>query len=150
MPAFRTLDTLDPKGKRVLLRADLNLPVRDGKISDMTRIDRLVPTVKELADKGAKVILCSHFDRPKGKVVPEMSLKPMADALSKALGRPVAFAGDCVGPEAEEAVAKLSDGDVLLLENTRFHAGEEKNDPALAQGLAKIADVYVNLSLIHI
>ncbi|APT56886.1 phosphoglycerate kinase [Roseomonas gilardii] len=144
MPAFRTLDTLDPKGKRVLLRADLNLPVRDGKITDMTRIERLVPTVKELAEKGAKVILCSHFDRPKGKVVPEMSLKPMAEALSKALGKPVAFAGDCVGSEAEAAVAKLSDGDVLLLENTRFHAGEEKNDPALAQGLAKLADVYVN------
>ncbi|MFC0409395.1 phosphoglycerate kinase [Roseomonas elaeocarpi] len=145
MAAFRTLDDLaDPRGKRVLVRADLNLPVRDGVITDMTRIERLVPTVRELSDKGARVILCSHFDRPKGKVVPSMSLRPMADALSKALNKPVAFADDCVGPVAEAAVAKLSDGEVLLLENTRFHAGEEKNDPALAQALAKLADVYVN------
>ncbi|MBX6746035.1 MAG: phosphoglycerate kinase, partial [Acetobacteraceae bacterium] len=92
----------------------------------------------------ARVIVCSHFDRPKGKRVPEMSLKPMAEALSQALGRPVGFVDDCIGPEAEAAVAKLQDGDVLLLENTRFHAGEEKNDPELARGLAKLADVYVN------
>ncbi|UFN49333.1 phosphoglycerate kinase [Roseomonas sp. OT10] len=144
MPAFRTLDDLDAQGQRVLLRADLNVPVRDGQISDFTRIERLCPTIKELSDKGAKVIICSHFDRPKGKVVPEMSLKPLAAALEKALNKPVAFADDCVGPVAEAAVAKLADGDILLLENTRFHAGEEKNDPALAQGLAKLADVYVN------
>jgi len=144
MAAFRTLDQLDPAGKRVLLRADLNLPVRDGKITDRTRIDRLVPTIRELADKGAKVIVCSHFDRPKGKRVPEMSLRPMGEALSEALGKPVAFADDCVGHDAEAAVAALQDGGVLLLENTRFHAGEEKNDPALVEGLAKLADIYVN------
>jgi phosphoglycerate kinase len=141
---FRTLDDLDPRGKRVLLRADLNVPVRDGVITDRTRIERLSPTIRELAEKGARVIVCSHFDRPKGKRVPEMSLKPMVEALSAVLNRPVAWADDCVGPEAEAAVAKLQDGEVLLLENTRFHAGEEKNDPALAQGLAKLADAFVS------
>jgi phosphoglycerate kinase len=142
--AFRTIDALDPKGKRVLLRADLNVPVKDGRITDRTRIERLSPTIRELADKGGRVIVCSHFDRPKGKRVPEMSLKPMVEALSAALGRPVAWAEDCVGPEAEAATAALQDGEVLLLENTRYHTGEEKNDPALAQGLAKLADVFVN------
>ena len=144
MPAFRTLDQLEPAGKRVLLRADLNLPVRDGQITDRTRIDRLVPTIRELCDKGAKVVVCSHFDRPKGKRVPEMSLKPMAEALSHALNKPVAFADDCIGEVAEAAVAKLQDGEVLVLENTRYHAGEEKNDPAMVEGLAKLADVFVN------
>jgi len=144
MARFRTLDQLDPRGKRVLLRADLNVPVKDGQITDRTRIERLSPTIRELAEKGARVIVCSHFDRPKGKRVPEMSLKPMAEALSQTLGRPVGFVDDCIGPEVEAAVAKLQDGDVLLLENTRFHAGEEKNDPELARGLAKLADVYVN------
>jgi phosphoglycerate kinase len=141
---FRTLDDLDASGKRVLLRADLNVPVRDGKITDRTRIERLVPTIRELADKGARVILCSHFDRPKGRRVPEMSLHPMVEALSATLNRPVAWADDCVGPAAEAAAATLADGEVLLLENTRFHAGEEKNDPAMAQGLAKLAEIYVN------
>ena len=144
MARFRTLDQLDPKGKRVLLRADLNLPVKDGKITDRTRTERLAPTLRELLDKGARLIVCSHFDRPKGKPVPEMSLKPMADALSATLNRPVAFAGDCIGPDAEAAVARLKDGEALLLENTRFHAGEEENDPAMAQGLARLADAYVN------
>ncbi|MFZ6764127.1 MULTISPECIES: phosphoglycerate kinase [Acetobacterales] len=144
MARFRTLDQLDAAGKRVLLRADLNLPVRDGKITDRTRIERLVPTIRELAEKGARVIVCSHFDRPKGKRVPEMSLKPMAEALSEALGKPVAFADDCIGADAEKAVAALGDGEVLVLENTRFHAGEEKNDPAMAEALAKLADVFVN------
>lgn len=144
MASFRTLDELDPRGKRVLLRADLNVPVRDGRITDRTRIERLCPTIRELADKGARVVICSHFDRPKGKRVPEMSLKPMQEALSAALSRPVGWVDDCVGPEAEAAVAALKDGEVLLLENTRYHAGEEKNDPALAQGLAKLADVFVN------
>jgi len=142
--AFKTIDALNAQGKRVLLRADLNLPVRDGRITDMTRIERLAPTIRELAEKGARVIVCSHFDRPKGQRVPEMSLKPMAVALSETLGKPVAFADDCVGPEAEAAVAAMKDGDVLLLENTRFHKGEEKNDPALAAGLAKLADAFVN------
>ncbi|WP_372623644.1 phosphoglycerate kinase [Falsiroseomonas sp.] len=144
MPRFRTLDDLDPRGKWVLLRADLNVPVRDGRITDRTRIERLSPTIRELADKGARVIVCSHFDRPKGKRVPEMSLQPMVEALSEVLGRPVAWADDCIGPAAEAAAAKLQDGEVLLLENTRYHPGEEKNDPALAQGLAKLADAFVN------
>lgn len=144
MAAFRTLDQLEPAGKRVLLRADLNVPVRDGKISDLTRIERLVPTIRELAEKGAKVIVCSHFERPKGKRVPEMSLKPIAAALGEVLGKSVAFADDCIGPDAESAVAALKEGDVLVLENTRYHAGEEKNDPAMVEGLAKLADVYVN------
>ncbi|MBY0335955.1 MAG: phosphoglycerate kinase [Acetobacteraceae bacterium] len=142
--AFRTLDDLDARGKRVLLRADLNLPVKDGRITDLTRIERLAPTIRELAEKGAKVIVCSHFDRPKGQRVPEMSLKPMAAALGEVLKRPVAFADDCVGAEAEGAVAAMRDGDVLVLENTRFHKGEEKNDPALAASLAKLADVFVS------
>src|SRR5580704_7313422 len=123
--AFRTLDSLDAAGKRVLLRADLNVPVRDGKITDMTRIERLSPTIRELSGKGVKVIVCSHFDRPKGKRVPEMSLKPMAEALSVVLGRPVAFADDCIGDVAAAAVSRLNSGDVLVLENTRFHPGEE-------------------------
>ncbi|WP_207537985.1 phosphoglycerate kinase [Sabulicella rubraurantiaca] len=144
MPAFRTLDDLDARGKRVLLRADLNLPVKDGRITDMTRIERLVPTLRELLDKGARLIVCSHFDRPKGQRVPEMSLKPMQAALTQALGSEVRFADDCIGPEAEAAVAALKDGEALLLENTRFHKGEEKNDAALTQGLAKLADVFVN------
>jgi phosphoglycerate kinase len=142
--SFRTIDALDATGKRVLLRADLNVPVRDGRITDRTRIERLVPTIRELSDKGARVVVCSHFDRPKGKRVPEMSLKPMQEALAAALGKPVAWADDCIGPEAEAAAAALADGEVLLLENTRYHAGEEKNDPALAAGLAKLADAYVN------
>ena len=142
--AFRTLDDLDPRGKRVLLRADLNLPVKDGRITDMTRIERLCPTIAELCAKGARVIICSHFDRPKGKRVPEMSLRPMQAALAASLGKPVAFTDDCIGPEAEAAASAMADGEVLLLENTRFHAGEEKNDPALAASLAKLADVFVN------
>ena len=142
--SYRTLDGLDVAGKRVLLRADLNVPVRDGKITDLTRIERLSPTIRELADKGARVIVCSHFDRPKGKRVPDMSLAPMAAALAEVLGKPVAFADDCIGAPAAEAVAKLAHGDVLVLENTRFHAGEEKNDPALAKALATNADIFVN------
>ena len=142
--AFRTLDDLDPRGKRVLLRADLNLPVKDGRITDMTRIERLCPTIAELCAKGARVIICSHFDRPRGKRVPEMSLKPMQEALAKTFGKPVAFVDDCIGPHAEAAAQALKDGEVLLLENTRYHAGEEKNEPALAAGLAKLAEIFVN------
>ena len=140
----RTLDDARLAGQRVLLRADLNVPVRDGRISDLTRIERLSPTILELADAGARVIVCSHFDRPKGKRVPTMSLAPMAQALGEALGRTVAFAPDCIGPEAQRAVAAMADGDVLVLENTRFHAGEEANDPAFARELAALADLYVN------
>jgi len=142
--AFRTLDKVDVSGKRVLLRADLNVPVRDGKISDLTRIERLSPTIRELSDKGAKVIVCSHFDRPKGKRVPEMSLVPMAAALGQVLGKHVRFAEDCIGVAAEQAIDRMAPGDVLVLENTRYHAAEEKNDPAFAAALAALADIFVN------
>jgi len=142
--AFRTLDGVVVAGKRVLLRADLNVPLHDGQISDLTRIARLTPTIRELAGKGAKVIVCSHFGRPKGKPVAEMSLAPVARALGQALGRDVGFAGDCVGPVATEAVARMAPGDVLVLENTRFHPEEEKNDPDFAARLAELADLYVN------
>jgi len=142
--SFRTLDNLDVAGKRVLLRADLNVPVRDGKITDLTRIERLSPTIRELAGKSAKVIVCSHFDRPKGKRVPEMSLAPMAAALGEVLGRRVRFAEDCIGIPAQQAEDRMAPGDVLVLENTRFHAGEETNDPAFATALAKLGDLYVN------
>jgi len=141
---FKTLDDMTVAGKRVLVRGDLNVPVRDGKVTDSTRIDRLLPTIRELADKGAKVIVMSHFGRPKGKVVPEMSLAPVADSLAQALGRPVTFAGDCIGAVAEKVVNGLGDGEVALLENLRFHAGEEGNDPAFAGQLAALGDVYVN------
>jgi phosphoglycerate kinase len=142
--AAKTLDDFAPAGKRVLLRADLNVPMQGAKISDLTRLERLSPTIKELSDKGAKVIVCSHFDRPKGKRVPEMSLRPIAEALADVLGRPVAFAEDCVGEPAQAAVAAMADGDVLVLENTRYHAGEEANDAGLSNSLASLADVYVN------
>ncbi|WP_428376257.1 phosphoglycerate kinase [Lichenicoccus sp.] len=142
--AFRTIDRLDCKGKRVLLRADLNVPVRDGRITDLTRLDRLTPTIRELADQGARVIVVSHFDRPKGVRVPSMSLAPIGEALAGVLGHPVHFAADCIGPQAEAAVAALHDGEVLVLENTRYHAGEEANDPEMARALASLADIYVN------
>jgi phosphoglycerate kinase len=142
--AFRTLDDLQVKGKRVLVRADLNVPVADGKVTDATRIERQAPTIRELAEKGAKVIVLSHFDRPKGKVVPSMSLKVLVEPLSKAIGRKVTFADDCIGPTAEQAVAALKDGEVLLLENTRFHKGEEDNDPGMAKQLAALGDIFVN------
>ena len=141
---FRTLDDLNVKGKRVLVRTDLNVPMEDGKVTDDTRIERQAPTIRELADKGARVIVLSHFDRPKGRKVPAMSLKPLVGPLSDAVGRKVVFADDCIGAVAEKAVAALNDGDVLLLENTRFHAGEEKNDPQMAQQLAVLGDIYIN------
>ena len=141
---FNTLDDLEVKGKRVLLRADLNVPLKGGKVTDTTRIERQAPTIRELADKGAKVILLSHFDRPKGKIVPSMSLKPVVAPLAKAIGRPVAFAEDCMGPKAESAVEALKNGEVLLLENTRFHAGEEKDDPDFARQVAALGDIFIN------
>ena len=141
---FKTLDGLDVSGKRVLLRADLNVPVRDGRISDLTRIERLCPTIRELSQKGARVIVCSHFDRPKGKRVPEMSLAPVAAALGEVLGRKVRFAEDCVGVPAEQAIDALQPGDIAVLENTRYHAAEEKNDPAFSAQLAKMCDIFVN------
>ena len=144
MSDFRTLDGLDVSGKRVIVRLDLNVPMKDGKVTDSTRIDRSAQTLKELVGKGAKVIVMAHFGRPQGKVAPEFSLTPLVEPLSKALGRPVGFAQDCVGPTAESAAGKLRDGDVLLLENLRFHAAEEKNDPGFAKQLASLADIYVN------
>jgi phosphoglycerate kinase len=142
---FKTLDDLDLSGKRVLLRGDLNVPVADGKVTDATRIERLAPTIDELCGKGAKVIVMSHFGRPKGKVMPEMSLAPVADALSAALGgKAVAFAPDCVGPEAASVIEGLEPGGVALLENLRFHPGEEANDAGFAGELAKLGDAYVN------
>lgn len=144
MSDFRTLDDGDFAGKRVLLRVDLNVPVKDGKVTDATRIERVVPTIRELSDDGAKVILLAHFGRPKGERNPEMSLKPIAGAVAAELGRKVAFAEDCIGEPARKAVGAMADGDILLLENTRFHKGEEKNDPDFARALAENGDVYIN------
>ncbi|MBS28021.1 MAG: phosphoglycerate kinase [Alphaproteobacteria bacterium] len=144
MSAFCTLDDLDAAGKRVLLRADLNVPMSDGKVSDLTRLERLAPTILELADRGARVLVTSHFGRPKGVRVLEMSLAPVAKELGEVLGRPVAFAPDCIGDAALDASSALVDGDILVLENARYHLGEESNDPAFAKSLADLADVYVN------
>jgi phosphoglycerate kinase len=144
MSDFKTIDSEKVQGKRVLVRVDLNVPMKNGKVTDATRIERAAPTLKELADKGAKVIVLSHFGRPDGKRVPEMSLKPLVEPLAKALGKPVAFADDCVGPEAEAAVKALKPGDVLLLENLRFHKEEEKNDKGFVDQLAALGDIYVN------
>jgi len=145
MTAFRTLDDAGAlNGKRVLLRVDVNVPMEAGRVTDATRIARIVPTIQEIADKGGRVVLLAHFGRPKGKPVASESLKPVVAAIAEHLGRPVAFAEDCVGPAAEAAVAALKDGDVLLLENTRFHAGEEKNDPAFTRDLAANGDLFVN------
>jgi phosphoglycerate kinase len=145
MPAFRTLDDLDNiSGKRVLVRVDLNVPMKDGEISDRTRIERILPTIEELSDKGAKVILMAHFGRPKGRPVADMSLEPVAHALEDMLDRDVIFAPDCAGRTIEDAVAGMDAGDVMLLENTRFHEGEEKNDPGFADKLAALGDIYVN------
>jgi phosphoglycerate kinase len=141
---FRTIDELTAKGKRVLVRADLNVPIKDGAVSDTARIDQAARTIRDLAAKGARVVVLSHFGRPDGKRVEAMSLKPIVPALAKAVGKPVAFASDCIGPEAEKTVAALKDGEVLLLENTRFHAGEEKNEAGLVAALAKLGDAYVN------
>jgi phosphoglycerate kinase len=144
MSDFKTIDSERVSGKRVLVRVDLNVPMKNGKVSDATRIERAAPTLKELADKGARVIVLSHFGRPDGKRVPEMSLQPLVEPLAKALGRPVAFAEDCVGPQAEAAVNALKPGEVLLLENLRFHAEEEKNDKGFAEQLSTLGDLYVN------
>jgi phosphoglycerate kinase len=141
---FRTLDDADVKGKRVLLRVDLNVPMADGKVSDLTRIRAVAPTINEIAGKGGKVILLAHFGRPKGERVPAMSLKQVVPAVSEVIGKPVAFADDCVANQAETAIAAMADGDVLVLENTRYHKGEEKNDPAFVDQLAKLGDLYVD------
>jgi phosphoglycerate kinase len=143
MPSFRSLDDADVKGKRVLLRVDLNVPMRDGKVADATRIEEIAPTITELSDKGGKVILLSHFGRPKGPD-PKYSLRPVAPEVAKIVGRPVAFAEDCIGPNAEAAISEMKNGDILCLENTRFHPGEEKNDKEFAKKLAVLGDLFVD------
>ncbi|KAA0700912.1 phosphoglycerate kinase [Neorhizobium sp. P12A] len=145
MPAFKTLDDLtDIAGKRVLVRVDLNVPVKDGKVTDATRIERVAPTILELADKGAKVILLAHFGRPKDGPSDEFSLSQIVPAVNSVLGRDVAFASDCIGTPATDAIAKMSNGEILLLENTRFHKEEEKNEAGFTKALAANGDIYVN------
>jgi phosphoglycerate kinase len=145
MGGFRTLDDLEVAGKRVLLRVDFNVPLRDGRVTDGTRIERAAATIRDLTGRGARVILLSHFGRPKGQRVPEMSLRPVVAPLSAVLdGAPVAFAEDCIGSAAEKAVKALGDGEVVLLENLRFHPGEEANDGDFAAGLAALGELYVN------
>ena len=142
---WKSLDEIELAGRRVLVRADLNVPLKDGAVRDATRIARLVPTLRDILDRGGHPIVLSHFDRPKGRVVPAMSLAQVVPALAQALGPvPVSFAPDCIGPEAAAAVAALPAGQVLVLENTRFHPGEEANDPAFAAELAALGDVFVN------
>jgi phosphoglycerate kinase len=140
---FRTLDDVDVRGKRVLLRVDLNVPMGDGDVSDPTRIERLAPTVAEISARGGKVVLLSHFGRPKQRN-PKDSLRPVAAVLARHLRHEVLFADDCIGPPAKAAVAAMKDGDILCLENTRFHPGEEKNDPAFVAALAALGDIWVN------
>jgi phosphoglycerate kinase len=143
MNAFRSLDDADVKGKRVLLRVDLNVPMQDGKVADATRIEEIAPTITELADKGGKVILLSHLNRPKG-FDPKDSLRPVAAEVARIVKRPVAFAEDCIGPKAADAIARMKNGDILCLENTRFHPEEEKNDHAFAKKLAALGDLFVD------
>ena len=141
---WKTLDDRDLDGKVVLTRVDINVPVENGQVTDTTRIDRIVPTVRDILDRGGKPVLMAHFGRPKGQVVPDMSLKPLLPALQEAIGVPVDFAEDCIGGKAKMAVVKLQAGHVLLLENTRFHAGEEANDDVFAASLAALGSVYCN------
>jgi phosphoglycerate kinase len=143
MNKFRTLDDVDVKGKRVLLRVDLNVPMENGRITDATRLERVAPTISEISDKGGKVILLAHFGRPKGRDTKD-SLKPVAAELARILKKPVGFADDCIGEIAEKAVAAMKDGDILCLENTRFYKEEEKNDPGFVEALAKHGDIWVN------
>lgn len=142
--AWKTLDDIDLAGKVVLTRVDINVPMEGGRVTDATRIEKIVPTVRDIQARGGKVVLLAHFDRPKGKVVPEMSLSHVQGALAQALGAKVVFGADCVGAAASAAIAAAGFGDVVLLENTRFHPGEEKNDPALVAQMAALGDVYVN------
>ena len=145
MPSFKTLDDLgDLSGKRVLVRVDLNVPVKDGKVTDATRIERVAPTIQELSGKGARVILLTHFGRPKGRPTEGMSLQPIVSRVEAVLDHRVHFAPDCIGEAARSAVDAMVDGDVLVLENTRFHPGEESNDPDFAKALAANGDVFVN------
>ncbi len=142
--AWKTLDDMDLSGKVVLTRVDINVPMDAGRVTDTTRIDKIKPTVEAIIAKGGKVVLLAHFDRPKGKVVPEMSLSHVVGAVEASLGRKVVFGTDCIGAPAEAAIAAAGPGDVVLLENTRFHPGEEKNAPELAAEMAKLGQVFVN------
>jgi phosphoglycerate kinase len=144
MPRFRTLDDLDVRGKRVLLRADLNVPMKEGVVTDATRIERLAPTINALAQKDARIVVMSHFGRPQGRPDPAFSLRPLVEPLARAIGRPVAFAEDCIGEKAEQVVAALRPGEVALLENLRFHPGEEANDRDFARALAALGEAYVD------
>ena len=140
----KTVQDIDVTGKKVLVRVDFNVPIKDGKVGDDTRIQAALPTINYLLERDSSLILCSHLGRPKGEVKPEFSLRPVAEYLGKVLDQPVAFADDCIGPQAEEAASQLKPKEILLLENTRFHAGEKKNDPEMAKQLAGLADIYVN------
>ena len=144
MASFKTLDDVDVSGKRILVRVDLNVPMSDGEVTDATRILRILPTIGEISEKGGKVILLAHFGRPKGKIVPEMSLAPVVPTLSDMVGKPVAFSTDCIGPMAEAAISAMHDGDITLLENTRFHEGEESNDTDFVKALAENGDIFVS------
>jgi len=143
-PSFQTIRELDLAGKRVLIRVDFNVPLKQGKVTDTTRIQASLPTIRYALEKNARLILMSHLGRPDGKVVEDLRMKPVADALSRLIGRPVQTAGDCVGPEAERLANQLKPGELLLLENLRFHPEEEKNDPEFSKALAKLGDLYVN------
>ena len=143
MNRFRTLDDVDVKGKRVLLRVDLNVPMENGRVTDATRLERVGPTIAEISDKGGRAILLAHFGRPKGRDAKD-SLRPVAAELAHILKKPVGFSEGCIGEAAEKAVAAMKDGDILCLENTRFHKEEEKNDPAFVASLAKLGDIWVN------
>ena len=142
--AIKTLEDVQLSGKRVLVRCDFNVPLNDGVITDDSRIDAAIPTIQHLVDQSARIILCSHLGRPKGQQVSEMSLAPVAEALSSKMGQPVTFIEDCIGPAVEEELSKIGDGEIALLENVRFYSGEEANDPDFAQSLAELADAYVN------
>ncbi|HBS50154.1 MAG TPA: phosphoglycerate kinase, partial [Rhodobacteraceae bacterium] len=141
---WKTLDDMDLAGKRVLVRVDINVPIVEGNVTDATRIKRLIPTVRDILAAGGRPILLAHFGRPAGERRENLSLQQLVETLERAFGAPVVFAADCVGPAAEAASAALQEGQILLLENTRFHAGETKNDPDLAAGMARLGDVYCN------
>src|SRR6476661_4173097 len=142
--AKKTVADVDVKGKRVLMRVDFNVPLEGSKITDDRRITQALPTIKSVLDRGGRLVLMSHLGRPKGGPEPKYSLKPAAERLKELLHKDVKFTSDCIGPEVEKAVSEMKDGDVLLLENLRFHKEEEKNDPNFAKQLAKLGDIYVN------
>jgi phosphoglycerate kinase len=141
---YKSIEAVDVSGKRVLVRADLNVPMKDGVVSDATRIERFMPTVRDLAARGARVVILTHLGRPDGKAVPKYTVKPVADKLASLLGQEIIFGEDCIGPVAEATVASLKPGQIAMLENVRYYEGEEKNDPEFTAALAKLGDIYVN------